>query len=151
MRNRMLATGRSARAAGEAAGQRFKRLAKAWRRALRPVFLACCGLVITFGVAGILIAGQAKFWLGALAGATMALYMALATTPPALVTLSRHIPNHDTDQCTDRAELRVIELRRNHPRWGPRRLAYELAQVMPVLAVVGQFGLDRGSPFGGSV
>ena len=26
-----------------------------------------------------------------------------------------------------RAELRVIELRRVHPRWGPRRLAYELA------------------------
>lgn len=23
-----------------------------------------------------------------------------------------------------RAELRVIELRREHPRWGPRRLAY---------------------------
>jgi transposase InsO family protein len=27
-----------------------------------------------------------------------------------------------------RAELRVIELRRDHPRWGPRRLAYELAR-----------------------
>jgi transposase-like protein len=27
-----------------------------------------------------------------------------------------------------RAELKVIELRRDHPRWGPRRLAYELAR-----------------------
>jgi transposase InsO family protein len=27
-----------------------------------------------------------------------------------------------------RAELNVIELRREHPRWGPRRLAYELAR-----------------------
>jgi hypothetical protein len=27
-----------------------------------------------------------------------------------------------------RAEIRVIELRRNHPRWGPRRLAYDLAR-----------------------
>jgi transposase-like protein len=27
-----------------------------------------------------------------------------------------------------RAEIRVIELRREHPRWGPRRLAYELAR-----------------------
>ncbi len=27
-----------------------------------------------------------------------------------------------------RAELSVIELRRDHPRWGPRRLAYELAR-----------------------
>jgi hypothetical protein len=79
----MLATGRSMRAAGQSAGQRFKGLARAWRRrTLRPVFLACCGLVIASGVAGILIAGQAKFWLGALAGATMALYMALRESPP---------------------------------------------------------------------
>ena len=27
-----------------------------------------------------------------------------------------------------RAELGVIELRRDHPRWGPRRLAHELAR-----------------------
>ena len=27
-----------------------------------------------------------------------------------------------------RSEIRVIELRREHPRWGPRRLAYELAR-----------------------
>src|SRR6266508_168800 len=27
-----------------------------------------------------------------------------------------------------RSELKVIELRRDHPRWGPRRLAYELAR-----------------------
>jgi transposase InsO family protein len=27
-----------------------------------------------------------------------------------------------------RSELKVIELRREHPRWGPRRLAYELAR-----------------------
>jgi transposase-like protein len=27
-----------------------------------------------------------------------------------------------------RSELKVIELRRQHPRWGPRRLAYELAR-----------------------
>jgi transposase InsO family protein len=28
-----------------------------------------------------------------------------------------------------RSEIRVIELRREHPRWGPRRLAYELART----------------------
>jgi Homeodomain-like domain len=27
-----------------------------------------------------------------------------------------------------RSEIRLIELRREHPRWGPRRLAYELAR-----------------------
>jgi hypothetical protein len=79
----MLATQRSVRTAGGSAGQRFKTLAKAWRRrALRPVFLACSGLVIGFAIAGTVVTGQAKFWLGALAGGTMALYMALRESPP---------------------------------------------------------------------
>ncbi len=79
----MLATKRSVRTAGGSAGQRFKTLAKAWRRrALRPVFLACSGLVIGFAIAGTVVTGQAKFWLGALAGGTMALYMALRESPP---------------------------------------------------------------------
>jgi hypothetical protein len=71
------------RAAGGSAGQRFKTLAKAWRRrALRPVFLACGGLVLGFAIAGTVVAGQAKFWLGALAGGTMAIYMGLRDSPP---------------------------------------------------------------------
>jgi hypothetical protein len=79
----MRATGDSVRTAGGSAGQRFKTLAKAWRRrALRPVFLACSGLVIGFAIAGTVVTGQAKFWLGALAGGTMALYMALRESPP---------------------------------------------------------------------
>lgn len=79
----MRATGSSVRTAGWSAGQRFKTLAKAWRRrALRPVFLACSGLVIGFLIAGTVVAGQAKFWLGALAGGTVALYMALRDSPP---------------------------------------------------------------------
>jgi hypothetical protein len=78
----MLATWRSVRTAGGSAGQRFKTLAKAWRwRALRPVFLACSGLVLGFAIAGTLVAGQAKFWLGTLAGATMAVYLALRESP----------------------------------------------------------------------
>jgi hypothetical protein len=79
----MLAAKRSVRTAGGSAGQRFKTLAKAWRRrALRPVFLACSGLVIGFAIAGTVVTGQAKFWLGALTGGTMALYMALRESPP---------------------------------------------------------------------
>ena len=79
----MLATKRSVGTAGGSAGQRFKALARAWRRrALRPVFLACSGLVLGFAIAGTVVAGQAKFWLGALAGGTMALYMALRDSPP---------------------------------------------------------------------
>lgn len=41
-----------------------------------------CGLVGALSVAGTIVPGQAKFWLGMLAGATMSLYMALRDSPP---------------------------------------------------------------------
>src|SRR5918995_5754958 len=37
-------------------------------------------------------------------------------------------PRSCPHQTPARSELRVIELRREHPRWGPRRLAFELAR-----------------------
>lgn len=79
----MITASRNQRAAGGSAGQRFKGLAKSWRRrVLRPVFWGACGLVVALSVAGAIVAGQAKFWLGILAGATMSLYMALRDSPP---------------------------------------------------------------------
>jgi Nuclease-related domain len=78
-----LGPGRSAGGAGRSAEERFETLARAWRRrALRPVFLFCSGLVIAFTVAGNLIPGQTRFWFGLLAGATMAVYLALRDSPP---------------------------------------------------------------------
>jgi len=52
---------------------------------LRPVSLTCAGLVIAFSVVGVVISDQAKFWLGLLAGCTLALYMALRDSPPAYI------------------------------------------------------------------
>jgi hypothetical protein len=75
---------RAAHPAGGSAGRRFETLARAWRRrVLRPVLLACSALVIAFSVAGALVNGQAKFWFGVLAGATVAVYLAVRDSPPA--------------------------------------------------------------------
>ena len=74
---------RSAAAAGESAGRRFQTLARTWRRrVLRPILLGCTALVLILAVAGTLVEGQAKFWLGMLAGATMAVYVAVRDSPP---------------------------------------------------------------------
>jgi transposase len=37
-----------------------------------------------------------------------------------------HRPHHHPGQLAADIEARVCELRRTHPRWGPRRLVYEL-------------------------
>src|ERR671910_2491049 len=42
-----------------------------------------------------------------------------------------------------RSELKVIELRRDHPRWGPRRLAYELARKGALDPVPSQSSIYR--------
>jgi Nuclease-related domain len=52
---------------------------------LRPVFLICLVLVISFSVAGTLVSGQWKFWFGMLAGATMTFYLAARESPPAYI------------------------------------------------------------------
>lgn len=97
---------RSARGAGRSAEERFETLARAWRRrALRPVFLSCCGLVIAFTVAGNLIPGQARFWFGLLAGATMAVYLALRDSPPGHIEKWR--AGSEGERCTARA-LRLL-------------------------------------------
>jgi len=46
------------------------------------VFFACAAIVIAFLVAVTLVSGQAKFWFGVLAGATMAVYLSLRDSPP---------------------------------------------------------------------
>lgn len=46
-----------------------------------------------------------------------------------LVTRS-HRPASCPHQAADDVEVRVCELRRGNPRWGPRRIAHELAQVL---------------------
>jgi transposase len=45
-----------------------------------------------------------------------------------------HRPHHHPWQLSAEIEARICELRRNHPRWGPRRLRHELARagVSPV-------------------
>jgi hypothetical protein len=79
----MLTTGRSERVAGGSAGQRFEGLVRSWRRrALRPIFWGTCALVVALSVAGTIVPGQARFWLGMLAGGTISLYMALRDSPP---------------------------------------------------------------------
>ena len=112
----MRATGSSVRTAGWSAGQRFKTLAKAWRRrALRPVFLACSGLVTGFAIAGTVVTGQAKFWLGALAGGTMALY----------------IKNYSGEASIEASELRVRYESSRKRRAGPRTTWSTLAPFFP--------------------
>jgi hypothetical protein len=81
--NTMLGTRRTLRPAGGSAGRRFRELARAWRRrALRPVWVACSLLFLALSVAGTVASGQAKFWLGMLAGATIAFYVGARETPP---------------------------------------------------------------------
>ncbi len=45
-----------------------------------------------------------------------------------------HRPHHHPWQLAADVEAQICELRRSHPRWGPRRLGHELARagVMPV-------------------
>jgi transposase InsO family protein len=40
-----------------------------------------------------------------------------------------HRPHHHPGQLAAQVEARVCELRRTHPRWGPRRLVYELGRL----------------------
>jgi len=40
-----------------------------------------------------------------------------------------HRPHHHPWQIAAEVEAAICELRRNHPRWGPRRLAHELARA----------------------
>jgi transposase InsO family protein len=40
-----------------------------------------------------------------------------------------HRPHHHPGQLTAQVEVRVCELRRIHPRWGPRRLVHELGRL----------------------
>src|SRR6266542_4455793 len=71
------------RTAGASAIRRFDTLVRAWRRrVIRPFLLGTVVLVIGFSVANAFVAGQAKFWLGMLAGATVTLYLALRDSPP---------------------------------------------------------------------
>ncbi|MDQ4033673.1 MAG: IS481 family transposase [Actinomycetota bacterium] len=46
-----------------------------------------------------------------------------------------HRPDSCPHQASAEVETRVCELRREHPRWGPRRLAHELAGITPVGSV----------------
>lgn len=43
-----------------------------------------------------------------------------------------HRPESCPHQACPQVETRVCELRREHPRWGPRRIAHELARAAPV-------------------
>jgi hypothetical protein len=82
----MLGTNRAERAAGTSAQHQFETLAHAWRRrVLGPVFVICSGLVIAFLIAGTVVPGQTKVLFGVLAGATMAMYVALRDSPPAYI------------------------------------------------------------------
>ena len=45
-----------------------------------------------------------------------------------LVTRS-HRPDSSPQRASDQVEARVCEIRREHPRWGPRRIAHELART----------------------
>jgi hypothetical protein len=79
----MLGTNGSSRPAGDSAGRQFKQLARVWRRRVLPrVFLACSLVVVALSVASTLVSGQTKYWLGVVAGATMALYAAVRDSPP---------------------------------------------------------------------
>jgi transposase len=40
-----------------------------------------------------------------------------------------HRPHHHPGQLAAEVEARVCELRRTHPRWGPRRLVHELCRL----------------------
>src|SRR5947209_8153610 len=40
-----------------------------------------------------------------------------------------HRPHHHPGQLAAEVEARVCELRRTHPRWGPRRLVHELRRL----------------------
>jgi transposase len=42
-----------------------------------------------------------------------------------------HRPETCPHQASPEAETAVCELRREHPRWGPRRIAHELRQTAP--------------------
>jgi hypothetical protein len=79
-----LATNGDGSRAGGAAGQRFDERSRVWRRrALGRVFLVCIGLAVVFTVFGGIFAGQAKFYFGFLAGASVAAYLLLRASPPA--------------------------------------------------------------------
>jgi hypothetical protein len=102
-----LSTYRGAPKAGQSAEQRFETLARAWRRrTLRPVLFVAATLVIALTIAGTLAQGQAKFWLGLMVGATMALYVALRDSPPAYIENWRK--GSDGERRTARA-LRPLE------------------------------------------
>jgi hypothetical protein len=66
------------------------------------VLFACCALFIALSVAGSLVAGQAKFWFGVLAGATMTAYLAVRDSPPA------HIENWRLGSHGERRTARVL-------------------------------------------
>ena len=56
-----------------------------------------------------------------------------------------HRPHHHPGQLAAEVEARVCELRRAHPRWGPRRLVHELRRLG--VAPVPSRSHDLSSPF----
>ena len=52
------------------------------------------------------------------------------------LTSRSHRPSSCPHQACEQVEARVCEIRREHPRWGPRRIAHELARTSPPGAAV---------------
>lgn len=71
------------RRAGASAGEQYRTLSRRWRRRIRPVFLVVYAVAAVFFVVGYIWAqGNWKLYLGVLAGATLAIALALRDSPP---------------------------------------------------------------------
>jgi transposase len=57
-----------------------------------------------------------------------------------------HRPRHHPGQLEDRVAALVCELRRAHPRWGPRRLRHELGGPRGVAGAVTVHGVSGAGP-----